>query len=100
MFESGDILNGNEMLNTLEELYSALPLITNIFKNENDMLDNHNTLDERPLVLIIDEKCIDYALLRCYNEFIKVAQNCKAVIACRTRKDQKGKLVNLMTKSV
>lgn len=54
------------MLETLEEIYSSLTLIKEIVKTENERIENEileEEEEEEELVLIIDEKCIDYALL-------------------------------------
>lgn len=37
---------------------------------------------------------------RCPLQFLELARFCQTMIACRTRKDQKGILVSLMTENV
>lgn len=67
------------MLETLEEIYSSLPLIKEIIKTEYERIENELEIEEErneeieeeeeELVLIIDEKCIDYALLTYFYYF-------------------------------
>ena len=48
--------------------------------------------------LIFDEKVIDYALMRCKSDLLRVAMNSTSVVASRARKDQ-AKLVELLEHS-
>lgn len=46
--------------------------------------------------LVINEKALDYTLENCRQDLMAVTRTCKAVICCRARPDQKGRMVALI----
>ena len=50
--------------------------------------------------MIFDEKIIDYALMRCKSDLLRVAMSSTSVVASRARKDQKQKLVELLREGI
>ena len=50
--------------------------------------------------LVIDEKAIEYCTAACTEALAECSNGCKAVVACRARKDQKAQMLNLIKEGV
>lgn len=57
-------------------------------------------LRDRELALVIDEAIIDRVLEHDSDALLSIARNCKAVICCRARPDQKAAMVSLIRNGV
>lgn len=117
--KEGDLEKANRILGELERTHPGL-LATRMHcevsvkkKDQNQalaasLLNNSGEFQSVPMALIIDELFIDFLALSCrqavsfilfsHIQFLVVAQSCRAVIACRARKDQKAKLTRLVRK--
>ncbi|KAM7452941.1 hypothetical protein BLSTO_06318 [Blastocystis sp. subtype 1] len=97
--KEGDVEKANGILGEFEAQHPGLlaarmhceALAANIVNDKNNRA-------ARPMALVLDELFIDFLTLSCRKAFLVVAQCCKAVIACRARKDQKAKLTRLVRK--
>ena len=50
--------------------------------------------------LVLDEKAIEYCTTCCADVLVAVSNSCRAVVACRARKDQKAQMLNLIKRGV
>lgn len=106
LVDGGDEAGGHRALSALEREFPAL---SDVRKRLQDARAQMEAREAQPragpgavpeLALIIDEKCIDFALMACKDDLLAVSRRCASVVACRARKDQKKKLLELVRDGV
>lgn len=88
------------ILSNLTSSYPGLKLAMTAMKETDARLTKNAGNLAKPIGLIIDEKIIDFTLMACKPELLRISQVCSGVVCCRARKDQKAAMVQLIKEGV
>lgn len=106
LVDEGDSAGGHRALSALEREFPALSEVRKRLQDMRKQMEEREAASGSApgaapeVALIIDEKCIDFALMACKDDLLAVSRRCASVVACRARKDQKKKLLELVRDGV